>query len=198
LISLWIPLEGGCRGGPDPAPESPPVLSRDPLPEVRIAETLPKDLNDAGVAAKLVAVMQPISSPGAMQEIELHGSLLRFGVDAVREDWNGLIEIEPPGADLPRRLNMTDREFLLRVLAELADRRGPLAWTHAQRGQGSDAANSPRVLSARIVGRSPESASIEAELTARSPTGQGWRQQVTASWDGLEWIVKTAGLRLSW
>ena len=198
IMSLGCQLVAGCRGGEKAETAPPPAVARDPMgPVVRVDNVLPHDINDAGVAAKLIAVMPPVSSFAARQEIELQGALLRTGVDAVRAEHAGLILIQPPEASIPQRVRLDDRELLLRVLAELAACDGSIAW-NATDGSATASTRSQCVLSMRIVGRSPETAVVEADLTARFPTGEGWRQRLTATWDGLDWIVKTAGLRLSW
>jgi hypothetical protein len=190
----------GCKGNPKP-----PAIAAEPgeqpqTPEIRI-EDLPS-MNDAREAAMTIAAMPLLTDLRTQMELLLQAELYRAAFRTRRDTSRNFCVLEPANDPYPVGKVIDDREFRLRILAELMDLDVPLAWVlprnrnQPEKFPGTD--QFATRLGIRIIRRQPEIATVHAEVSNWTADAGGSRLLMQASWNGQSWDLQPEGVRVFW
>lgn len=188
----------------DTSPEPPARSQPAPPPPVINRPDVPPDVHTADRAAEAVRKLQSIESLWTLREIRLHAALYREAYAGIVAETTRHLLLQPmPAAELPT-LAVEDREFYLRVLAELAGLDEPVAWTTIEPPAPEQSEHFPGTrepatrLSFEILQRDDDAATVIANVMDTTAHVGSSRQRVTATFDGRDWQVTRNGPRLIW
>lgn len=175
-------------------------------------ETLPNELNSAKAAALYVSSLPAVDNMWIRREISLQAALYKASYERRLGDAvNGFLLDRPVNAGI-QSLAIDLDEFRLRVLAELSELGPPVEWAmqdyrswgaihgtfEESRNVSGKGRKLPTHLSFRINERIDEQATVLAQITSSTPGGRSVRQQVSCTYNGVQWIVNLTGLRTVW
>ena len=181
----------GCKAKPSEPPNSPT--------EVPAATRHGSDAEDPQAE---IQTSQPIGVLRVSQEVLLHATLYRAAFDARVGDAAHFI-LEPISEDFPPDLGVEPAEFRSRVLEQLTDVQPPVAWapstwrTHVADVFPGTNERATR-LTARIISRDDDQATVTAEIGDRTADSRSSRQTVTATWDGVDWRIERGRATVVW
>jgi len=151
-----------------------------------------------------VAAIPPIDDPRTTREIQLHAALYRAAYQSNVGDFTRhfLLEPAPEDRDQPA-ITISQREFQVRILAELADLNHPIAWaSEPNPARNVDYFPGTREratrLHIRIIRRIEDQATVQAEVSDWTADVGSSRQAVNATWDGQNWSIQRDRVRLVW
>lgn len=154
--------------------------------------------NDAATESAII----PTADALLRQEAALHAALYRAAFDSNVGGASHFV-LDPIDDPNPPPLGARPEEFRAQVLRDLSDLGHPVEWlVDTWRTQGPDyfpgTQDLATRLTARIIQRLPEIATVQAEVSDRTHGSRCSRQRVTASWDGLHWVIERDPVRVEW
>ena len=193
---LWVVVVvvlGGCK-------------SKQPADTAAAAPTTDQKIDgvevDSNAAAPTTDDAPPIGELRVAQEVLLHAALYRAAFRARVGEANHFI-IEPVHEAFPPNLGVDPADFRARVLEQVRDLRVPIEWapstwrTHVQDVYPGTEFKAMR-LSARIISRDEDQATVTAEIGDQTADSRSSRQTVNATWDGKVWHVRRSGALIVW
>lgn len=178
-----------------------PALVASTKPE-KPAEAASNGFETARSAAMKVALMPPVSDEKVRKLILLHAALYHAAYESNVGDFTRhylLQTIEDPEV---ASLSIDPAEFRLRVLASLVDIGRAVAWGPDLQTLQPPAERFPASrelatrLRVRLLNRSADGRTVEAEVGDVTANVGSARQNVTATWDGKAWTLRRDGVQV--
>jgi hypothetical protein len=165
-----------------------------------VGPELTPEINSARSAAMVVATMPMVVDPATRVEIQLQAAL--FG-EAIRASKARYVLLLLPEEDALPSMGISQREFRLRVLAELASTPAIVAWSTSNSSAATQRVflgtrEAAATVRARVLNRDAMAATVIAEWSVEHTDGGGMRQGVSAAWDGRVWAIEAENARLEW
>jgi len=202
LPLVLILLLGSCQADGDRMVIAPAAVTER---HDRDTPELAAEVNNARAAAMVVSTMSPVADAAIRQEIQLWSALFN---EVIKASGSRHILLSQPEIDemplsgMSGMSGMSNREFRLRVLAELASAPVMAAWAVSDSSGLPQMFPGTREPAARVQvdirERDRAAAEITAEWSVQHPKGGGMRQGVQATWDGRAWSVESENIRLEW